>query len=278
MGTIVVATSEAVVAGSGEVLVETIHAGLATGDGSGGLLIDQGRQIWHLPADGSAPSRVVDANRLPGEDVRVALMNGGLVDGFPHAVYVVTEVRGESAFPDVVIHNLLTGEVRSYLTDQGYEGGLGHVSVAGGVLSASNSAEGCSWFDLVTLDGTALPFDNPFGGGCDRSEFPQIRGGVLSPDGLSMVYLSPDDYPNEDIPIDVVLFDLVAGREVARVALPMGDWYWGRMDYDGTRVLVTARESPSSGVAYGKAILVDEVDEAVTAIELPDAGPASFAK
>ena len=272
------ATPEGVATAGGEVLVETIHARVATGDGAGGLLIEQGRRVWQVPADGSEPVLVVDADVFAGGEVLVSLMDGVHIDGSPHALYVLTVVGGESVFPDVIVHNLTTGETRAYLTDQGYEGGVGHVSYGGGVLSVGNAAEGCTWFDLVTLDQSPLPFPNPFGGGCDRPEFPQIGGGVLSPDGRTMVYLSSDDYPGQAVPADLVRFDLVAGAELGRLTLPLGS-EWNRVAYDGTRVVVTSLVVAEGRRVFGESILIDAVDGTVATItELSIAGPAAFTK
>ena len=251
----------------------------ATGDGAGGLLVQQGNDLWWLKADGSAPLLLVDGEPLvdPRHPRSVALMEGLLINGVSHALYVLIEWGGDSSFPEVIGHNLMTGETTVYFTNDGYEGGVGHVSYAQGVLSVSHSAEGCTWFDMVTLDGSRLPFGNPFVGGCDRPEFPQIGGGVLAPEGRTMAYLASDDYPDDDVPTDLVLYDLVAEEELARLTLPLGN-EWNRIDYDGTRVLVTPLVFVEGRWVYGTAILVDVGVPVATFIELSAEGLAAFTK
>ncbi len=278
-GSIIISGQEGIRIRSSDLLVPVLGVARATGDGAGGLLLQQANMIWWLRADGSEAELVAVGEQASAEVrvVSVTLMDGVLIDGTPYALYVLTEHDGESVFPDVIVHNLSTGETRAYLTDQGYEGGVGDVSYADGVLSVSNSAEGCTWFDVVTLDGSVVPFPNPFGGGCDRPEFPYIGGGVLSSDGRTMVYLSSEDYADEDVPTDLVLYDLGAGEELSRLTLPLGR-LWNRVDYDGTRVLVSTLVVVERWV-YGESILIDTIDSnSATTTELPVTGLAAFTK
>ena len=92
-----------------------------------------------------------------------------------------------------------------------------------------------------------------------------------------MAYLASDDYPDDDVPTDLVLYDLVAEEELARLTLPLGN-EWNRIDYDGTRVLVTPLVFVEGRWVYGTAILVDVGVPVATFIELSAEGLAAFTK
>ena len=92
------------------------------------------------------------------------------------------------------------------------------------------------------------------------------------------MYLSSDAYPDENVPVDLVRYDLVRKRERGRVTLPLGAWWWANVDYDGTRVLVTPRESVSCRYPHGTALLFDVggLEGSLTVLDV--VGRASFAK
>jgi hypothetical protein len=258
---------------------------VVAGDGDGGLLFQQETAIWWLEVGAPAPRLVVTDETAPTEapcGATVSLESGALIEGQPHALYVMTQ-RFEceiSLVPWMVVHDLGTGAEEFFFTDQGGEGGGGDLWYGGGVLSAGYGFEGLTYFLLEDLV-AGRTVRNPKPQEPDL-EFPQVGPSVLSPDGSRFLYLASPDYlkGTAEDDIDLVVFDLTFGREERRLSLPTGDFYYGRIDFDGNSVLLSRfMLLRPSGLEWLEVVQIDDIGQEGGDInELAWAGPATFTR
>lgn len=260
---------------------------VVAGDGDGGLLFQQRGSIWWLEVGASAPRFVVTDATAPTEapfGATVGLKSGALINGEPHALYVMTQRFDPEigVVPVVVVHDLKRGTEEVFFTDQAGEGGAGDAWYGGGVLSAWYGFEGFSYFLFEDLEaGRTVPNPRPHE---SNPKFPrrQVGPSVISADGSLFLYLESPDFLNgtaED-EIDLIVFDMTSGREERRLSLLTGDFYYGRIDFDGRSVLlsrfVLLREG---GLDWLPVLKIGDLDQDGGIIpELAWTGPATFTR
>lgn len=269
----------------GTTVLNVTPVDMVAGDGAGGILFQQGTAIWWLGVGAAAPRLVVTDATAPTEapfGAAVSVESGAVIDGQPHALYVMTQRFDPEigVVPWVIVHNLSTRTDRFLLTDQGGEGGAGDVWYGRGVLSAGYGFEGLTYFLLEDLvAGRTVPNPKPRE---PDLEFPQVRPSVLSPDGSRFLYLASPAYltgTSED-EIDLVVFDLASGQEERRLSLPTGDFRYGRIDFDGSFVLLSRFVLlRPSGLEWLAVVQIDDIgQEGGDFNELASAGPAAFTR
>ena len=143
-------------------------------------------------------------------------------------------------------------------------------------MSAGYGFEGFSYFMFQDLEGgRAVPNPQP-----EESELEfQVGSSVLSPDGSRFLYLASPDYlmgAAED-EIDLVLFDLTSGEEERRLNVPTGNFYYGRIDFDGNSALLSRFVLLRPvGLDWLPVLQVGIGQDGGSITELVWAGPATF--
>ena len=118
-----------------------------------------------------------------------------------------------------------------------------------------------------------IELNNPKPDGANLPVF--VDQGVLSPGGTTLVYLqSTTPSPAEDNTwdLDIVAWNLADGRPTPLDSVGLLDWFPGRMDYDGTRVVLGRIQYGSDGTTSGTALWFNTLErriESLTAAGVP---------
>ncbi len=209
-------------------------ATVAAGDLRGGVVFASEGNLWHVPG-GASEARLL----AEGVDLHDVVAIGGRPTAIVGANRSLEEV---STVVGIGLLDLDTRELRPLLETEGYEGGVTRVSYGGGIFAITEAAEGMEWFTFVDAAGNPVDVANP------RPRDHEAQAGdrfsdqaVLSPDGAVLAFLDSDQpFLGQGDPIDVVVWDMAGGSEIARHRLPAGDYeYWFvRMDVRGGEAVV----------------------------------------
>jgi hypothetical protein len=221
-----------------------------TGDGFGGLLVDNGDTVTRIAADGTETVLLDSANL--GDEFDSAALRLEDVASVDEAVKAIVLVSYRPASPDreftdifqeIWLVDVETGAAESLWTMNAFESNITRVSAAADRMVASVAFEGGTYFEYFDTDGQPIDVDGPF---YDEpigvAAVPTvIDQGVLSPDGSVFVYLEIDysSYEEGPIPVAIVTWDLDAGTETGRIEVELRDGARpGRLDYDGVGIVL----------------------------------------
>jgi len=266
LGTVVVANPEQVTAVSGGIIyLFADGVDVAVADGNGGLIVQRGAEIYRVepgaPDDGEVA--LVDAAAL-AEDlgpVTLRLEDIAVVDGTTQVLVIVAGGEEENRYEEVWLVDPENGATESVYRTGAYEGGIARASLAGNMLVVTRTAEGFTWFEFFDAGGAPIDVSNPKP---DGAEFPVfVDQGVVSPNGDTLVYLesdSPARPEDGNRRVDLVVWDLANGAEDRRMEIELGDWLNGRLDYDGTGIVLGRIQWTGESWAAGSALHIASVD------------------
>lgn len=245
---------------------------VAFGDGSGSYAAEVDGALVVL-LDGP-PAMGVD----PGPPGRVVLYDFLELDGRSHALYGVRDEHPEPNGP-ILLHDITHAERTDLGSGFAIEHHTSSASLRNGVLATSATNDLTEVVEIRAVDGDPdvdrwtptrdLEYNAP----------PFISDAVLSPDASTIAWLSGPDHDGVTGEEDVGSWEIVVagldGHEQHRIPIDVaGGAIPARLDYDGTRLLVSRR----IGEANAPALLIqlDDAAESVTVTELPVAGVATF--
>jgi len=280
-GTIVIADPGAATGSAGGVAV--IDADTAIGDGAWGLVIQRDQTILHVAPDGTEFA-LLAASDLTAERGPVTLRLQDVTEyfGVPNAVIVVGYGQEyPDVFEEIWLLDLNSGAIESVYQIVAVEASITRVSAAAGTMIASVSFEGGTYLEYLTTAGRVIDPPGPYADTIiGAPEYPElVAEGVLSPGGLVFAYVEVPDiqtYQDGFLAANVVIWDLDTGAEIDRIPIELTDGAWpGRMDYDGTTVVLGRRN-----LTTGEVLTPLRIESLETGIitEIDTAGVPSLVK
>lgn len=260
-GTILIASSEAVLDETDVVVLELPGTDLVTGDGGDGLLVQKEGRIWWLRPDGSAPILVAEGSETPEdpEHSTVELHAGLVIDDARHAVFVRNRHSGDSVNPQVILANLDQGTEQIFLEPSVGEGAVTRVSISGDLVAVTIVSDGGQAVILKPLDATDGDAGESLSAADLGTDF--LGAAILTPDASTLVYLDSSPAPGEEgeEATDLVWIDLATREEMRREAMPVAQdwngWRWAWLDADDERVMAADLQPLPWGYGYGTALI-----------------------
>lgn len=226
---------------SSEILWDGGPVSLAVDDLASGIVFQPeraglpGHILW-LPVGASEPEVVVGGATLTLHEVVE-------IGGSPTVVY--TRRSGsepDNTIEELMLHDLDTGESRAVSQVGGWEHGPVRVAYAGGRFLISMNEAVYTWFEFRSEDGGIIEgAPNPHPIASSTSSY--AGEGALSHFGLISVYAASPSFPPAD-PIDLVAYDLAAGRERLRLPIGPAGSLVTQIDLFGQFVAVSREEEP----------------------------------
>jgi hypothetical protein len=245
------------------------------GDGSGGLFVQTDGTIQWWRQDGTRCTLVVST--FSGDNVELRLEDVTVVDGDTNVLFVATGGQEVQRYEEVWRYDVATATPTMLYHTGAYEREITRASLENNVLVLTQAAEGFTWFEFFDADGNPIELNNPKPDGANLPVF--VDQGVLSPGGTTLVYLqSTTPSPAEDNTwdLDIVAWNLADGRPTPLDSVGLLDWFPGRMDYDGTRVVLGRIQYGSDGTTSGTALWFNTLERRIES--LTTAGVPSLIK
>jgi Tol biopolymer transport system component len=238
---VLISSGDRLLRGSVELRAESAQLALVVDDLRGGLVFQYfdpppgvpGTVMW-LASGASEPRPIV----TPIGEAVIELHEVAEIEGSPTLLATRWGHSGSSGglVQELLLHDLSSGRTRIPLEIEGEGRWATRVSHADGRLLLSTGAG----FELRSLEGLSAA----------GASLPEATGlvahGVLSADGTLMSYVE-HSRRRFDSPADLVLFDLVQGRERARTRVTEDGFRVRRVELEGGRVLVSREDMRDLG-------------------------------
>jgi len=281
-GTVLVGVPGADTTASAGVVV--VDGRTAIGDGAGGVVLQRDDAILHIAPDG-AETLVLDAQSLVDSlgPVTIRLQDVTEVNGSPQTIVIVGYGQEyPDVFQEVWLVDIETGAAESVYQLVAVESNITRVSSTAGRMVLSVSFEGGSYFEYLDMTGAPLDVTGPFyNSPLGNAWAPQfIDQAVLSPDGSMFVYIEVDysEFDDGAGTAALVSWDLESGTELGRREIELSDdARHGRMDYDGTSVVIGRYQDAAGGIVLMSPLQLASL-EAGNVTELDPAGSPSLVK
>ena len=252
-------------------------------DGSGGIVVQIDQRLIRMGAPEETRD-LVRAEDLAADQgpVTIRLEDLARIDGVPHVLFTVSGGTFEEPFQQVWTYDLTADVAAPIYGRSEFESSIVRASLANDVLLMTIAEEGTTYLEFRDARGRPIDVNVPFAAGAGTSLQSPIVEAVLSPDGSTMVTAQLEDVTTGEggfLTVELTLWDLVSGDETRTLEIELREGTTpARLDYDGARIVLGRVQNLIEGSVALPPVLLIDVLETESTLELDIAGVPSLVK